>query len=65
MLFMCICQGGTFSERAEIYCVGECVCARCNYIRVFKYGCVKAVFLYLSMKAALVGERAACGLHVC
>lgn len=61
---MCICQGGTFSERAEIYCVGECVCVRCNYIRVIKYGCVNAVFSY-SSKAALVGVRAACGLHVC
>lgn len=62
---MCICQGGTFSERAEIYCVGECVCVRSNYIRVIKNGCVSAVFSYSSKKAALVGERAACGLHVC
>lgn len=44
----CICQGDAFSEKADMYCVGDRVFVRDIFILAIKYACVKAVFAYSS-----------------
>lgn len=41
----CICQGGAFSEKADIYCVGDSVFVRDIFILAIKYSCQSCVFI--------------------